>query len=287
MTGKLKEQIEKLKEQRYKNNTKSKTIEKRKKKNWKALDKKLKSLKDEELLHGLSNLQMKSTVLSFFKRQERRKNLRGENYDSEEDEEEKKKARKLIADSEKHFKEWLKNKEQYPFDHNNFGKKQKKDIKGMIKKILLYGGLPTLLVVSLGVLSNKKVTPNRVKKNIKVKANDQEKLFKQAFVIKLKEYYKTKGKEIKNMGEEERKNLADTIKREENRNKKFTNPDDKLIEPSKIQIKKPPTVQELVAKGLLAQNVQNKTIPKNPAKKKNQRKKKLKFTIGPMEEGVI
>ena len=66
----------------------------------------------------------------------------------------------------------------------------------MIKKILLYGGLPTLLVVSLGVLSNKKVTPNRVKKNIKVKANVQEKYLNKTFVSKLKEYYKTKEKKL-------------------------------------------------------------------------------------------
>ena len=30
--------------------------------------------------------------------------------------------------------------------NSNFGKKQKKDIKGMLKKILLYGGLPLLLL---------------------------------------------------------------------------------------------------------------------------------------------
>ncbi len=66
--------------------------------------------------------------------------------------------------------------------NSNFGKKQKKDIKGMIKKILLYGGLPTLLVVSLGILSNKKVTPSRVKNNTKVKVSHKEELFKKKFV---------------------------------------------------------------------------------------------------------
>ena len=124
------------------------------------------------------------------------------------------------------------------------------------------------------------------------------------------------------MDKEEQKNLADTQKRKENRNKKSSNPFDELIEPSKLQIKKPTenkkssnpfdesvvsdsnpqqgiksppknekpaTIQEIVAKGLLAQNVQNKTIPKKPTKKKNQRKKKprVKFTIRPMGQSVI
>ena len=188
-------------------------------KGWKELYK----IGDEELVYGFSknfNIKKKGIREKLNEMRIRRNLKEKEKYGSEEDEEEQEKARKLIADSEKHFKEWLKNKEQYPFDHNNFGKKQKKDIKGMIKKILLYGGLPTLLVVSLGVLSNKKVTPNRVKKNIKVKANVQEKIFKKAFVSKLKEYYKAKRKEIKKMDKEEQKNLADTQTRKENRNNK-------------------------------------------------------------------
>jgi len=278
-------------------------------KRWKdELDK----LSNEELIDSFSknfNIERKEGIRKKLLDLKRRRNLKEkEKYGSEEDEEEQEKARKLIADSENHFKEWLKNEEQYPFDHNNFGKKQKKDIKGMVKKILLYGGLPTLLVVSLGVLSNKKINTGKVKKNIKVKANVQEKIFKKAFVSKLKEYYKTKRKEIKKMNKEEQKNLADTQTRKENRNKKSTNPFDELIEPSKLQIKKPPeskkssnpfdklvvsdsnpqqgiksppknekpaTIQEM-----LAQNFQNKKIPKKPVKKtkpvnkKNQKKKR-------------
>ena len=255
----------------------------------------------------------------------RRRNLKEkEKYGSDDEEDEEEKARILAAISEKHFYDYEKQQKLNPFfdsddDMNSgFGKKQKKDIKGMVKKILLYGGLPTLLVVSLGVLSNKKINTGKVKKNIKVKANVQEKIFKKAFVSKLKEYYKAKRKEIKKMDKEEQKNLADTQTRKENRNKKSTNPFDELLEPSKLQIKKPTenkkssnpfnkflvsgsnpqqgiksppknkkpvTIQEIVAKGLLAQNVQNKTIPKKSTKKKKQRKKKplVKFTIEPLE----
>ena len=219
--------ITKLRKQFEKNlkisKSKGDTIQKPSKR-WKELDKlsnELDKLSNEELIDGFSknfNIERKG-IKEKLREMRRRRNLKEkEKYGSEEDEEEQEKARKLIADSEKHFKEWLKNKEQYPFDHNNFGKKQKKDIKGMIKKILLYGGLPTLLVVSLGVLSNKKINTGKVKKNIKVKANVQEKIFKEAFVSKLKEYYKTKRKEIKKMGKEEQKNLADTQTRKENRN---------------------------------------------------------------------
>lgn len=263
----------------------------------------------------------------------RRRNLKEkENYDSEEDKEEARKLADQIKISEEFWEKYNNQQKLNPFFDSDddvymssgFGKRQKKDIKGMIKKILLYGGLPTLLVVSLGVLSNKKINTGKVKKNIKVKANVQEKIFKKAFVSKLKEYYKTKRGEIKKMDKEEQKNLADTQKRKENRNKKSTNPFDELIKPSKLEIKKPSnpfdelikssrleikkppeskkssnpqqgvkspprnekpaTIQEIVAKGLLAQNLQNEKIPKNPVKKKNQRKKKpkRKFTIRPM-----
>ena len=95
--------------------------------------------------------------------------------------------------------------------NSNFGKKQKKDIKGMIKKILLYGGLPTLLVVSLGILSNKKVTPSRVKNNTKVKVSHKEELFKKKFVEELKEGFKKKKKEINKMSEKDKKKLIETI----------------------------------------------------------------------------
>jgi hypothetical protein len=321
MITKLRKQIEQnLKISEPKSKT-IPTINKR----WNKIDEKFKKIEKEEFSHDFKEkLKVKKKGLRQIleeRRKRREKKYKKKNYDEEE--EEKEKARKLAADSKNYFKEWLQNQEQYPFDHNNFGKKQKRDIKGMVKKILLYGGLPTLLVVSLGVLSNKKINTGKVKKNIKVKANVQEKIFKKAFVSKLKEYYKTKRKEIKKMDKEEQKNLADTQKRKENRNKKSTNPFDELIKSSKLQIKKPPeskkssnpfdklvvsdsnpqqgiksppknekpaTIQEM-----LAQNFQNKKIPKKPVKKtkpvnkKNQRKKKprVKFTIGLMEERVI
>ena len=263
-------------------------------KGWKyELDK----LSDKELTDGFKNFKIKKKkgIREKLSEMRRRRNLKEkEKYGSEEDEEEQEKSRKLIADSEEFWEKYNKQRKHNPFfDSENedgdvymsFGKKQKKDIKGMIKKILLYGGLPTLLVVSLGVLSNKKINTGKVKKNIKVKANVQEKIFKKDFVSKLKEYYKTKRGEIKKMGKKEQKNLANTQQRKENRNKKSTNSQRGVKSPPK----KPDTIQEIVVKGLLAQNLQNKTIPKKPVKKtksvkkKNQGKgKKRNFTIGPM-----
>ena len=298
---------------------------------WKKLDK----LSDKELTDGIKNFKIKKKggIREKLRELRRRRNLKEkEKYGSDDEEDEEEKARILaqqIKISEEFWEKYNKQRKLNPFFDSDddvyvgsgFGKKQKRDIKGMVKKILLYGGLPTLLVVSLGVLSNKKINTGKVKKNIKVKANVQEKIFKKAFVSKLKEYYKTKRKEIKKMNKEEQKNLADTQTRKENRNKKSTNPFDELIESSKLQIKKPSerkssnpfdkfvvsdsnpqqgiksppknkkpaTVQEIVAKGLLAQNVQNKTIPKKSTKKKNQRKKKppVKFTIESLRQSVI
>ena len=80
---KIREKLEKLKlsERKKKDNP----IEKRNNKKWKDLDEKLKSLQDEEIAKNLKNLQIKSTVQSFKERQERRRNLRQKNYDSEEE----------------------------------------------------------------------------------------------------------------------------------------------------------------------------------------------------------
>ena len=230
MTGKLKEQFEKLKIQRSKNNPKPKTIKKRNNKNWEALDKKLKSLKkkelkslkDEEIAFKLSNLQMKSTVLSFKERQERRKNIREENYDSEEDEEEKLKLADQIKISKEFWEKYNKQRKQNPFfdldnDMGSFGKKQKKDIKGMIKKILLYGGLPTLLVVSLGVLSNKKFGKGKLKKNLKVKVSEKENRFKQVFVKLVKEMILKRNQELDGMKKDSRVNEIELQKRQTRR----------------------------------------------------------------------
>jgi len=234
---------EKLKEQRSKNNPKSKTIKKRNNKNWEALDKKLKSLKDEELLHGLSNLQMKSTVLSFKKRQERRKNLRGENYDSEEDKEEARKLADQIKISEEFWEKYNKQRKHNPFFDSDddmsssFGKKQKKDIKGMIKKILLYGGLPTLLVVSLGVLSNKKFGKGKIKKNIKIKVSEEEKRFKQVFIKLVKKIILKRKQELGGMKKDTRDNEIELQNRQTRRIKKI-----KINKPSNPQssAKSPP-----------------------------------------------
>ena len=117
-----------------------------------------------------------------------------------------------------------------------FGKKQKKDIKGMIKKILLYGGLPTLLVVSLGVLSNKKFSKKnlkqntkvkvseKLKKNTKVKVSKEEKLFKKDFVKKLKEMILERKKELDALEKDARNNEIESQNRQTRRKKRITNP---------------------------------------------------------------
>ena len=102
---------------------------------------------------------------------------------------------------------------------SGFGKKQKKDIKGMIKKILLYGGLPTLVVVSLGILSNKKIG-KRKQKNSKIKVSEEEKRFKQVFVKKLKEIILKRNQVLSDMEEDFKENVIETNKREINRRKK-------------------------------------------------------------------
>ena len=228
--------------------------------------KRWKELSDEELTDGIKNFNIKKKgIREKLREMRRRRNLKEkEKYGSDDEEDEKEKERILADISEKHFKEWLKNEEQYPFEHNNFGKKQKKDIKGMIKKILLYGGLPTLLVVSLGVLSNKKINTGKVKKNIKVKANVQEKIFKKAFVSKLKEYYKTKREEIKKMGKEEQKNLADTQKRKENRiiqNKKIPTTSPRKSSSNPQQSSKTPPREKTTVEKINERRKQN--IPSN------------------------
>ena len=210
-------------------------------KRWKdELDK----LSNEELIDGIKNFKIKKKggIRKKLLDLERRRNLKEkEKYGSEEDEEEQEKARKLVNISEKFFNDYEEQQKLNPFfdsdddDVYSFGKKQKRDIKGMVKKILLYGGLPTLLVVSLGVLSNKKINTGKVKKNIKVKANVQEKIFKKDFVSKLKEYYKTKRGEIKKMDKDVLENMADTRKRKERRNKQPSSPFDELIKSSNSQ----------------------------------------------------
>lgn len=182
-------------------------------KRWKdELDK----LEEEEIIYNFSkNFNIKKGIKEKLHEMRRRRNLKEkEKYGNDDEEDEEKKLEILAAISERHFRDYEKKLKQNPFINymdSGFGKKQKKDIKGMIKKILLYGGLPTLLVVSLGILSNKKVTPSMVKNNTKVKVSHKEELFKKAFVRKLKEYYKTKRKEIKKMDKEKKKKLIETI----------------------------------------------------------------------------
>lgn len=224
MTGKVKEQFERLKLSERKKKTNP--IESSSK-NWKILDKKLESLQNEEIAKKLKNLQIKSTVLSFKERQERRRNLRRKNYDSEEEDKENEQEKLKLAEQIEISKLFFDNYEKQR-KHNKyldldddmgsgFGKKQKKDIKGMIKKILLYGGLPTLLVVSLGVLSNKKLGKGKIKKNIKVKVSEEEKRFKQVFVKLVKKMILKRKKELDGMEKDSKKNVIETNTRQINR----------------------------------------------------------------------
>lgn len=183
-------------------------------KRWKdELDK----INEEEVIYNFSkNFKIKRKgIKEKLREMRRRRNLKEkEKYGSDDEEDEEKKLGILAVISERHFRDYEKKLEENPFLNymdSGFGKKQKKDIKGMIKKILLYGGLPTLLVVSLGILSNKKVIPSRVKKDTKVKVSHKEELFKKNFVEKLKKYYKTMEEEINKMSEEKKKNVTETI----------------------------------------------------------------------------
>ena len=103
-------------------------------------------LKQEELDNSLKNMGIKSMTPSqklLARRKERK-------------EKELRRIKRLnkLTNSKGDGDEYSPDSEEMDLD---FGKKQKKYIKGMIKKILLYGGLPTLVVVSLGILSNKKI----------------------------------------------------------------------------------------------------------------------------------
>lgn len=216
MTGKLKEQLERKK--------KPKTIKNRNNKLWKDLD----ELRQEEALFELENLRIKNRVQDFLDKQKKKRYDEQKNIDEEEEARklvEEEEARKLAADSEQFFLAYENQQKHNPFFDSDddmgssFGKKQKKDIKGMIKKILLYGGLPTLVVVSLGVLSNKKFGKGKIKKSSKIKVSEEEKLFKQVFVKKLKEIILKRKKELDALNKDARQNEIELQNRQINRKK--------------------------------------------------------------------
>tara|TARA_Y100000996_G_C22470571_1_gene621917 strand:- start:3 stop:1001 length:999 start_codon:yes stop_codon:yes gene_type:complete len=86
--------------------------------------------------------------------------------------------------------------EEEDYTDLGFGKKQKKDIKGMLTKILLYGGIPTLLLVSLGILSNTKLKGNKQKTKVKKSVGEQ--IFKNKFVNNIKKIIEEKYKNKRN-----------------------------------------------------------------------------------------
>tara|TARA_X000000950_G_scaffold172168_1_gene209702 strand:- start:514 stop:1575 length:1062 start_codon:yes stop_codon:yes gene_type:complete len=195
---------------------------------WNKIDEKFKKIEKEEFSHDFKKkLKVKKKRLRQIlkeRRKKREKKYKKKNYDKEEEEKTREKARKLAADSQQFFLDYEKQQEQNPFFDSDdedvymrFGKKQKKDIKGMIKKILLYGGLPTLLVVSLGVLSNKKFGKGKIKKKSKIKVSEEEKRFKQVFVKKLKKIILKRKQELNSMEKDSKENEFATNKREINR----------------------------------------------------------------------
>ncbi len=193
-------------------------------KGWKS---KLDELGYEELTDGIKNFNIKKKgIREKLSELRRRRNIKKkEKYgsDEEEEEKEKEKERILAAISKKHFDDYQNQQKQNPFFDSDddmgssFGKKQKKDIKGMIKKILLYGGLPTLLVVSLGVLSNKKFGKGKIKKNLKVKVSEKENRFKQVFVKLVKEMILKRNQELDGMKKDSRVNEIELQKRQTRR----------------------------------------------------------------------
>ena len=225
MITKLRKQIEQnLKISEPKSKT-IPTINKR----WNKIDEKFKKIEKEEFSHDFKEkLKVKKKGLRQIleeRRKRREKKYKKKNYDEEEEEKEREKERKLAAQSNEFWANWNKQRKQNPFFDSDddmgssFGKKQKKDIKGMIKKILLYGGLPTLVVVSLGILSNKKIG-KRKQKNSKIKVSEEEKRFKQVFVKKLKEIILKRNQVLSDMEEDFKENVIETNKREINRRKK-------------------------------------------------------------------
>jgi hypothetical protein len=205
----------------------------------------------------------------------RRRNNNEEKYDSDDEEEklrkliEEEKERILADKSEKFFHDYEKKQNQNPFVDSDedmgrgFGKKQKKDIKGMIKKILLYGGLPTLVVVSLGVLSNKKFDK---KKEVKFKVSEKENRFKEVFVELVKKIILKRNKELDGMEKDSRDNEIAKIEREIRRQtvkqevKRLKIIDDKV---NNRQKEKQEIKRVLIADAAISRQLRNKS-PSNP-----------------------
>jgi len=163
---------------------------------------------------------------------------------------------------------------EYPMysSDSDFGKKQKKDIKGMIKKILLYGGLPTLLVVTLGVLSNKNVDKGKFKKNVKVKKDPLEKSFKQDFKHMLKRMLEKEHEDFINKSLYEKENLQDTSLRQMKRKEKQKlfeyNQDNIYITPPSTRPPSPPSTIDTVERK-----------PLNEEERKKQRLRKIRIRM--------
>lgn len=240
-------------------------------KRWKnELDK----LNEEEVIYNFSkNFNIKKGIKEKLHEMRRRRNLKEkEKYGSDDEEDEEKKLGILAAISERHFRDYEKKLKQNPFLNymdSGFGKKQKKDIKGMIKKILLYGGLPTLLVVSLGILSNKKVIPSMVNNNTKVKVSHKEREFKKKFVEELKEYYKTMGEEINKIPEKGKKKLIETI---ENEKENIIEEKKNEFEYNKRKIRRngqKESQRDLTANAAEKRRIKNEKIPSTPPQQKS------------------
>ena len=154
--------------------------------------------------------------------------------------------------------------------NSNFGKKQKKDIKGMLKKILLYGGLPLLLLVSLGVLSNTKLKGKQRKQNTKVEKDSNEIKFKENFKKMIEQVIIKKHDEFRKLDENKKQEMIATSKRQNSRgftlNQIFT--PEKPHPPSVSSVstveQKPLTKEQIRQQRIRKLNIRMKKNPPSP-----------------------
>ena len=142
-------------------------------------------------------------------------------------------------------------------DHS-FGKKQKKDIKGMLKKILLYGGLPLLLLVSLGVLSNTKLKGKQRKQNTKVEKDSNEIKFKKKFAKMIEQVIIRKHDEFRKLDPKQKKDIIDTSKRQKRRDVTF----EQILTPEKPPPSSVSSVSTVEQKPLTKQQIRQQRIKK-------------------------
>ena len=157
--------------------------------------------------------------------------------------------------------------EEEDYTDLGFGKKQKKDIKGMLKKILLYGGLPLLLLVSLGVLSNTKLKGKQRKQNTKVEKDSNEIKFKKKFAKMIEQVIIRKHDEFRKLDPKQKKDIIDTSKRQKRRDVTF----EQILTPEKP----PPSSVSSVS------TVEQKPLTKQQIRQQRRKKLEHRMKINP------